>query len=159
MTPEHEVDLPMEFTDKAHEALVSVWWTGVLLRRASRGFFKSSLSSEAEFNLLMSLKYSSKPLTQNDLSRRLLVDKANVTVLVDRMERAGLIKRNEVASDRRRYHITLTAQGRKTIDAIDREYFKKVKQVMGCLTAREHAELIGLTRKLREGLAQSEEKT
>jgi DNA-binding MarR family transcriptional regulator len=154
MTANGESDLPIEFTDKAHEALVSVWWTGVLLRRASRGFFKKSLSSEAEFNLLMSLKYSGAPLTQNDLSRRLLVDKANVTVLVDRMEEAGLIKRNEVPGDRRRYHITLTAKGAKTIDAVDREYFKKVKQVMGGLTAREHAEIIVLTRKVRVGLAQ-----
>lgn len=153
MMTKHQVDLPMEFTDKAHEALVSVWWTGVLLRRASRGFFRDSLSSEAEFNLLMILKNSSSPQTQNDLSRKLLVDKANVTVLVDRMEEAGLIRRNDVPGDRRRYHITLTARGRTTIDAIDREYFKRVKRVMGTLTGREHAAIIELTRKLREGLA------
>jgi DNA-binding MarR family transcriptional regulator len=93
-------------------------------------------------------------LTQNDLSRRLLVDKANVTGLVNRLERSGLIRRNEVPGDRRRYHITLTGKGRRLIDRVDRRYFDAVAAIMSGLTPREHAELVSLTRKMRAGLAE-----
>jgi DNA-binding MarR family transcriptional regulator len=154
MKPGNELDLPMEFEDRAHEALMSVWWTAMLLKRASRATFRSEVPSEAEFNMLMALKYCRVPLTQNDLSRRLLVDKANVTGLVNRLERSGLIRRNEVPGDRRRYHITLTGKGRRLIDRVDRRYFDAVAAIMSGLTPREHAELVSLTRKMRAGLAE-----
>ena len=147
------IDIPLEFTGKPHEALMNVWWTGTLLKRTARQFFRDTPFAEAEFNLLMVLKRGGTPLSQNDLSRRLLVDKSNVTGLIDRLEKAGLIRRNPVPGDRRRYHISLTAAGRRGIDAVDPVYHEMVRQVMSGLSEREHQTLIRLTRKLRQGLA------
>ena len=150
----NEIDLPFEIEDETRRALVSVWWTGMLMKKAFRRIFKSQLQTEAHFNLLWILQNSERPLTQNDLGRKLLVDKSNVTNLVDRLEKDGLIKRNSVESDRRRYHITLTAKGRELIGRTGKTYMNTVQKVMSPLTAKESKTLAELTQKLRRGLAQ-----
>ncbi|MCP4574129.1 MAG: MarR family transcriptional regulator [bacterium] len=149
------VDIPIEFKVPAHEALMNIWWTGTLLKRAARRFFRNTPFSEAEFNLLVVLRHSEAELSQKDLSARLLVDKSNITGLIDRLEKAGLIARNAVPGDRRRYHITLTAEGRRRIDQVDPVYHEMVEQVMSGLDEREYRQLIRLTRKVRQGMARA----
>ena len=149
------VDIPIEFADPAHEALMNIWWTGTLLKRTARRFFKDTSFTDAEFNLLIVLRHSDVPLSQNDLSERLLVDKSNVTGLIDRLQKAGLIRRNAVPDDRRRYHITLTDAGREEIDRVDPVYHAMVHRVMDRLADDEYRILVGLTRKVRQGLQES----
>ena len=153
--PDPNVDIPLDFEDAGHEALMNLLWTGTLLKRASRRFFRDTPFSEAEFNLLLVLSYSGEPLSQNELGRRMLVDKSNVTGLIDRLEEAGLLARNPVPGDRRRNHVALTAEGRRRIAPLDPVYHDMVGQVMSGLSDREHRTLIRLTRKVRQGLADS----
>ena len=148
------VDIPIEFKVLAHEALMNVLWTGTLLKRVARRFFRGTPFSEAEFNLLIVLRHSKRRLSQNDLSERLLVDKSNVTHLIDRLQKAGLIKRNPVPGDQRRYDISLTAEGKRQIDAIDPIYHEMVEQVMVGLSEAEYRTMIRLTRKVRQGMVQ-----
>ena len=81
------VELPIRLNDKPHEALNERL---VDIVDAEENFyfkiFQPELASEAQFNILVLLKEAHKPLTQNDLSRKLLVDKSNITGLLDRLE-------------------------------------------------------------------------
>jgi len=163
MSTRTNVELPLPFLDEGREAMVAFWWTSTLLKKASRRFFRRQGSSEAQFNLLMALKYargpaspSDGPLTQNELSRRLLVDKSNVTGLLDRLEALGLIRRNEVANDRRSYHISLTDAGRKMTGKLEGPYLETITGIMSSFGKRDRRELIRLTRKLRNALAESD---
>lgn len=149
-------DIPIEFRNPAHEALMNVLWTGTMLKKTSRTFFRQAPLSEAEFNLLMVLHHSENPLSQNDLSDRLLVDKSNVTGLIDRLEKAKLIRRNAVPNDRRRYHITLTEAGCELVDELNPAYYGMVSEVMSGLSEREYRTLVRLTRKVRHGLRSAE---
>lgn len=155
MRKNYFADLPMNFKNKHHEALISVWWTATQIKRVSRELFDSFHISEAQFNILMILKHSQSPLSQKDISKKILVDKANVTGLIDKLESMNLIKRNEVEGDRRIYHITLTNEGRKFINTIDKAYFNKVMKIMDSLTDRDAVELTYLTQKIRKGIAES----
>jgi len=150
------VTLPMKFDNLAHEALINVWWTGIFLKKEAKRFFRHELNSDAQFNILMILKYADGPLTQNDLSQRLLVDKSNITGLVDRMENMALIRRNAVAGDRRRYHITLTEPGRRLLADLERNYEQKVGEIMTGLTEAECRQLIRLTTKIRQALVDNQ---
>jgi DNA-binding MarR family transcriptional regulator len=157
MSHAEPTDLPMEFEDKAHEALVSTWWTGTLLKKAFRRFFRKAVGSEAQFNVLMVLQAAEEAgedLNQNDLSNRLMIDKSNVTGLIDRMEDQDLVRRNTVPGDRRSYHITLTPQGRELVQQVQGPYIEKVHQAMSEFTADEQEELTRLTSKLRERLTE-----
>jgi DNA-binding MarR family transcriptional regulator len=53
------------------------------------------------------------------IGERLLTRVPDVTRLIDRMEKAGLVTRSRGAEDRRVVLIRLTAKGRKVCDALD----------------------------------------
>ena len=155
MREKEELDLPMTFDDSGHEALVGLWWTSTLLKKVARRFFREHGFSEAQFNLLMTLKNVDGPMTQNELSRRLLVDKSNITGVIDRLEEMRLIMRKKVSGDRRSYHIVLTDEGRRRIEELDGPYSEVVAGVMAGFSTEERSELSRLTRKMREALSGS----
>lgn len=150
------IELPIEFESKAHEALMNVWWTATILRKVSTRFFHEFLSSDAQFNILVLLKDSKDPLTQNDLSKKLLVDKSNITGLLDRLQKQGLIQRLPVEGDRRSYHIRLTKEGNKLINKLDTLYTEKVRRITSQLTERDCNDLIRVSKKIRTGLFEEE---
>lgn len=151
-------DLPTKFQLKSLEALMGLWWTSLMLKKTSSRLFQDYLASDAQFNIMKLLKDANEPLTQNDLSKMLLVDKSNVTGLIDRLEKQDYIRRNKVEGDRRSYHITLTDEGRELINKLDRMYLKKVSQIMSEFTADDYETLIRLTRKIRNGVRSGEGK-
>jgi DNA-binding MarR family transcriptional regulator len=150
-----DLPLPLNIEDRAHRAAVSVWWTGTLLKKASGRLFQSMNSSEAQFNLMIVLRDAPGPHTQNDISKMLLVDKSNITGLVDRLEAQGWIKRNRVEGDRRSYHITLTRRGRDALEKMDSAYRKTVQEIVSDLRPEEYEQLAELVARLRRGLART----
>ena len=152
MDGDPRIDLPLAVANKEHEALVSFWWTSAMLKKVSRRFFRENYSSEAHFNLLVALMRAEGSVTQNELSQKLLVDKSNITGLLDKLEALGQIKRNKVPDDRRSYHITLTKAGREMVEGLDVLYSEMVDQVMNDFTEEECEQLVSLTRKLRISL-------
>ena len=153
--PGENVDLPMKLSDKDLEAIVGFWWTSTLLKKLARRFFTRLGSSEAFFNLMVMLHRADEPMTQNQLSQLLLVDKSNVTGLLDRLTKAGLVRRNRVLGDRRSYHVTLTERGGEVIEKLDAQYTAKAALLMANFSEQERDEMIRLTHKLREAMAAS----
>jgi DNA-binding MarR family transcriptional regulator len=147
--------LPLQFTNKDHEALMNVWWTALMLKKMSSKFFQPELASEAQFNILVLLKDARKPLTQREISDKMFVNKSNMTGLLTRLEAQGLIERLDVENDKRSYNIRLTSAGKKIINRLDKRYLAKVHEVMDALTDREQKELIRLLTNVRAGLSES----
>lgn len=58
------------------------------------------------------------PLNQRDLGRKILKSSGNVSVVVDGLERDGLIARERDPADRRNVIVSLTAAGRARIEAV-----------------------------------------
>ncbi|WP_397543848.1 MarR family transcriptional regulator [Roseovarius salis] len=54
--------------------------------------------------------------TATEISQRMLVSQATVTALVDKLVRKGMVTREKSRTDRRQTNITLTEQGRATVD-------------------------------------------
>ena len=71
------------------------------LWNASRVFFARWDLSPSQFNVLNLLHLNPDGLSQTDLSRQLIMHRSNLTGLVDRLEKRGLVARREVAADRR----------------------------------------------------------
>ena len=124
---------PFLFEDERHEALIRTWHSGQLLRLAATRFFADKPISETQFNLLAGLYYTPTPPSQQDLARRLVVDKSAISGLLNRMERADLLKRRKDSKDKRRFEIVLTKKGRDAFEGLEAEYLGEVKQVMDSL--------------------------
>ncbi len=129
-----------------YRALLQVLRTADTLWNASRLFFQRWGISPSQFNVLNVLHTEAGGLSQVELSRQLIMHRSNVTGLVDRLERRGLVKRQDAASDRRAYRVVLSAEGAALLDQILPEYHRGAEGLWeGIPTAR----VDGLTRDLR----------
>ncbi|MGW0218910.1 MarR family winged helix-turn-helix transcriptional regulator [Micromonospora chokoriensis] len=59
-----------------------------------------------------------RPLPARDLAGQLGCDRSNVTVLVDKLEQAGLVERRTDPSDRRQKTLVVTEKGRVERDRV-----------------------------------------
>jgi DNA-binding MarR family transcriptional regulator len=144
----------------AHEALLSTYYTASNLRKKAGHFLQPFGLTEVQFNLMMLLKHQSgqgKGLTQAQISSMMLVNRANITALVDRMERAGLVTRTSSPSDRRSNIIILTISGRKLLEKIEPLYAQEVKRIMAVLVDDEQKRLIGMLEKVRANINSEED--
>ncbi len=144
------------FEDKEHEALMGIWWSGVLLKRESRNFFKGRAVSESQFNVLMALKYAERALAQQDLSERLLVDKSNLTSLIDSLEELDFVRRRKEVQDRRFYRLELTEKGKNFLEEIEPAYWKLVHRIMSVFSADEISRITGYMVRFQKGLEKDE---
>jgi len=64
-----------------------------------------------QFDVLSELEHAGDTLTMSQLSQKLMVSNGNVTGVVDRLERAGYVRRVASATDRRVQYIELTDTG------------------------------------------------
>ena len=131
--------------DESHpgyRALMELLRTADTLWNASRAFFERWDLSPSQFNVLNLLHLNPDGLSQTDLSRQLIMHRSNLTGLVDRLEKRGLVTRREVAADRRAYSVVLTAAGTRLLREILPRYYKEAARVWDRLPARRAAELI-----------------
>jgi DNA-binding MarR family transcriptional regulator len=74
--------------------------------------------SVAYFAVLQAL-WENDGLSISDLGERAQLEKSTMTSLIDRMEGAGLVRREDHPTDRRAYKICLTARGKELEEKLD----------------------------------------
>ena len=68
--------------------------------------------------------------------------RSNVTGLVDRLEKRGLVQRRDVAGDRRAYRVVLTPPGLKLLGEVLPRYYKDASQVWNHLSRARASQLV-----------------
>ncbi len=101
-----------------YQALLQLLRTADTLWNASRVFFAHWDLGPSQFNVLNLLGDQPDGLSQVDLGRLLIMHRSNVTGLVDRLEKRGLVARKEVAEDRRAYRVVLTPSGQDLLNEV-----------------------------------------
>lgn len=133
-----------------YAALLQILKTSETLWNVSRDFFAHWEISPAQFNTLNLVLSSPKGMTQSDLGRALLTHRSNVTGLVDRLEKRGLVSRGEHASDRRVWTVRITPAGRRLLDQILPEYYRLAEAVWGGMPVAEATRVEAILGELRE---------
>ena len=105
------------------------------------------------FDLLAQLDAAAREgeegLTMMALSRRLMVTNGNVTSLIERLAREGLVRRGVVPGDRRVQLVRLTAAGRKALQAMTPDHQRWIEAMFAGLTPDERTQLHALVGKLK----------
>ena len=136
----------------AHEGLLNIYFTASQLKKRADEFFRPFGLTDVQFNLMMLLEHQTAPgegLTQAKLSEMMLVNRANITSLIDRMEKSELVKRTSLANDRRCNIIKLTEQGSKTLEKVEPLYADEVKNIMAALEETDQKNLIAMLENIR----------
>jgi MarR family 2-MHQ and catechol resistance regulon transcriptional repressor len=140
---------------KKAESALGLW---VKLARAYHTFarhtaadIRASGLTQPQFGALESLGHLG-PMQIGELCRKQLVSGGNMTVVVDNLEKDGLVERVPHAEDRRAIIVRLTAKGKKVFEDSFPKHAQYVTKIASVLTEEEQAELSQLLKKLGTGL-------
>lgn len=106
----------------------------------------------ATLNVLMFLDSSPEErVPMSAISENVLVSRANITGLVDSLEKRGYVLRRPDTNDRRVVHAEITDNGRAVLHELLPVHFKAVEAMLGSLTSAEKSILVELLSKVRSG--------
>jgi DNA-binding MarR family transcriptional regulator len=101
-----------------------------------------------QFDILATLRRNGRRgrLTPTQLLQAVVLSSGGMTSRLDKLEASGLIERKPDPSDRRGVVVTLTAKGRKVIDAATLTRFREAQASLPPLTAEQSQQLVNLLR-------------
>lgn len=106
----------------------------------------------SQFGVLEALLHVG-PMSQRQLAQKILRSSGNLTMVIDNLERDGLVRREKSDRDRRVMNVFLTDQGRELIAGMIGPHVQGVQEVMGELSEVELSQLAGLCRRLGHAAA------
>jgi DNA-binding MarR family transcriptional regulator len=121
---------------------------GAMQRQMSPHYARFGLTP-AQFQMLTVInRLRSERITQRRLGQELYVSFPNVTVMLSRLERDGLIERTVNEEDRRERFVRITARGRTLLKKIWKEQPAQLERVMTGLNHDERLDLCRLFNKM-----------
>ncbi len=113
--------------------------------------------SRGEFDVLATLRRAGEPhtLSPRQLSATLMLTTGGMTGRLDKLERAGLLRRSPDPHDRRGLQVTLTEKGLRLIDEAVGAGLAAQTQALSALDAEQADRLADLLRELLAGTPES----
>ena len=92
------------------------------------------------------------PIRMKPLSEKLGVTTGTLTVMIDRLEKAGYVERKNDLQDRRVYYVGLTEKGLKVHNEHHAYHHKLAEDISGGLEQEQVSEFIAILEKVNEKL-------
>src|SRR5262245_54690788 len=129
-----------------HQALRSLLRVFGLVQRLMEPYFAAHGISGAQWGVLRNLHRAEaeglRGLRPSELVVRLLVRPPTITGVVDRLVRAGLVRRTAAVDDQRAKQVSLTSAGRELVRRMLRAHPGKIQEVMCGLAQAEQFQLM-----------------
>lgn len=125
-----------------------------LVRPSIEATFAGFGLDRGEFDVIATLRRSGPPyrLTPTEMYAALMISSGGLTHRLDRLEKAGLIRREKSPHDGRSVQVALTEAGAARAEEAFRADMANEAAFLQALDARERAALAGLLRKLILGI-------
>ena len=135
------------------ETSMELWQSIRTIYRSALKRLNARLAKEritfSQYSVLLALSRSG-PMQMNKLGEHMLVAPANVTGLVDRMDRKGYVRRRRDPKDRRLYVIEPTESGARIFKNISSRFTHYAGGLGSDLTAEELATTLQALKKVRQ---------
>ena len=105
----------------------------------------------SQFGVLEAI-YHLGPLSQRDLGQKILRSSGNITMVIDNLEKRGLVRRERDTSDRRFFIVHLTDRGQKLIREIFPSHAALITSEMSVLNSTDQKTLGDLCKKIGVGI-------
>ncbi|MSQ92988.1 MAG: MarR family transcriptional regulator [Gemmataceae bacterium] len=133
----------------ARSAVVAVVRGYGIVQKLMEPYFAQFALTPPQFQLLtVANRLRRNTLTQRRLAGELYVSFPNVTIMLARLEKAGLIERRANTEDRREKFVRLSRRGQALLKHVWRVHQRQLDRVMAGLTAPEQKELTRLLNKM-----------
>jgi MarR family 2-MHQ and catechol resistance regulon transcriptional repressor len=120
--------------------------TDSVMLRTSEAMVSGQLTP-SQFGVLETL-YHLGPLMLSQIAAKHLKSRNNFTVVIDNLEKLGLVQRERDLEDRRAITVHLTPKGEELIKELLPKHVEGVVKEMSILTAEEQIQLAALLKKL-----------
>lgn len=104
----------------------------------------------SQWIILHTLMATGETMSPSELNRYLTIEGTSISVVIDGIERRGLIQRRRSRADRRVVKVRLTSEGHALLNKIDKQISMLINEIFGPLPAAERNQLIALCRKIRD---------
>jgi DNA-binding MarR family transcriptional regulator len=133
------------------EAFLGVLRTGAVMRRPVARVIESQNISMAQYNVLRILRGAGDAgLPTLDIRERMIEEAAGITRLIDKLERASLVRRSRhKSSDRRQVYCHITADGLALLRDLDPMVELAIEAALAMLSGPELKALIALLDRIR----------
>lgn len=101
--------------------------------------------TESQFGVLEALRFKG-PMHPCDLARTILRTSGNLTLVLDQLERRGLVRRERAASDRRFITVHLTDEGLALIDSCFPVHARRIAELFAVLSPEDLVRFSDLNR-------------
>lgn len=124
--------------------------TSDTLSRRLAGVLKSEDLSSTQYNVLRILRGAPEGLACGEIAARMITRDPDVTRLLDRMEKRGLISRCRETKDRRVVQARITPEGLEALERLDEPVLAAHHEQLGHMSAGHLRTLTQLLRAARE---------
>ena len=124
-----------------------LWKAAKAVERVDRASVKQTKLCMGDFAIMEALLHKG-PLPINTIGEKVLLTSGSMTAAVNRLQKRGLVRREQDASDGRLFHVHLTARGRKVIEQAYRRHARNLEHIAAVLTPAERVELARLLKKI-----------
>ena len=132
------------------EAYLNVQRTAGVLAQRIVEILKPHGLSPTQYNVLRILRGAGeRGAACKEIGGRMVTPDPDITRLIDRLEKRGLVTRSRSTADRRRVPVQITGEGLKLLDELDAPVLASCGSTMAPLTADELQTLIQLLERLR----------
>lgn len=136
--------------ETGYNLIIQVLSAANVMVKESHRLFRPHGLTDAQFNVMNVLGTATQAVSQRELSDVLVVDRSNITGLLDRMEKLGWVRRSDHPSDRRVYLVSLTTAGRKLWQKVCPDYLAAVRRVTAAVPEGELKRTLETLRRLEE---------
>lgn len=145
-----EIQQSRPFASLEEEAFLNLQRSANRLLQAVTRFLKSYKLTPTQYNVLRILRGADPSrLTCGEIGSRLVTPEPDVTRLLDRLEKRGLVARGRDTVDRRVVRATITEQGAELLAELDEPLPGFIDELLGHLGKEDLTTLIGLLERVR----------
>jgi DNA-binding MarR family transcriptional regulator len=145
-----EIKKAKPFDCLEQEAALNLHKTYDAFISAGQELFKESGLSSTQYNVLRILRGAGESLSCGEIAGRMITREPDMTRLLDRLEKRGLVSRCRQQTDRRVVKVKIMAKGLDLLATLDEPVLKMHRRQLGHLGPSKLKQLIGLLEEARE---------
>ena len=146
-----EIKQKKPFQCQEEDLFLNIMRTADLLQRKGGDLFKAAELSPTQYNVLRILRGAgAEGLACGEIGDRMVTRDPDITRLLDRLEKRGLVKRSREKDDRRVVTIRITSAGLDFLKKLDEPVFRLHKAQLGHMETKQQETLIRLLELARE---------
>ncbi|PCI32985.1 MAG: MarR family transcriptional regulator [Flavobacteriaceae bacterium] len=112
-------ELNANFTSEKLKAIINIKFTSHWLEAIANDWMKPYNLTIQQFNVLRILRGAKKPITVQEVKKRMVERAPNATRLMDKLCKKTLIERLRCDTDRRVVYVKITSEGLELLSQID----------------------------------------